>query len=651
MTRSRGDPGPSSARQPASARRSGTQNVPVSASQRSGEVQATESAATSRLPSLSEADTICNLKRRIAELEKDKKQLGRLADVEKEKCAAVEKRLAEAEGTITGLEASLKTFADKPYGQRTSDSETTRVQRLFKKAKRVGDEAEQTAKLPVFQREMVLRLKNRVVEMCKATIHQLDISILLKRGEAAHAWIPQPQSLYTADEMHANSEDSNVMRGAASLPGGKVPSPPMLCSDHKAMQGGLFGRTFVEPLSILLEFLGVLSWNAQRWEVVSASGEMKTFEDMTAADVNRERTVLSKSPVAGFLCKLVQNTISNQMSSLKSMVVQDFLQGLGYLAKTQRLDISTLGDDNCILQLIGRSLEDIGRELRTDDANIHEVIRPVHLRRWRVSSYLTVRATGCTGVGDLAFCAGHENTKDVLFKNGYARRSFVLWAGRQLGDDGALTGDTSLLSLARLDAWVVAYLIVTRRLAWEANLNSETQRESTEDGRAREVICSGIRPLSTAGTARNSFHNTLFERLLPIAIEGVLQEVRQVVLEELPDEVHMPFDFDAAQNMDAEEDIDRHPASRTPCSGPRGHNGELHNQAWRQGTSSHHSPFDGQDYVLATPKFVHDNACWWLGDVRDAFIGVCKPDKNDYEAIRCNHEDGARILGSDAASD
>ena len=621
-------------RNSASRRRNESSLPPEEESQRSHEVQASGSNVTDRLPSLSEADTICNLKRRIAELERDKKQLGRLAEVEKEKCAAVETRLVEARGTITGLEASLNTLIEKSSGQRASESESTRVQRLTKRAKRIGDEAENIAKLPVFQRELVNRLLQKLVEMCKAIVHQVDVRYLLQRGEARHAWLPEPIMLC---ESAPAQEDTavQVLRGAPVLPCGRVTEPPQLCSHRKAMHGGLFGRRAPDVQGMLFDLLTVISWNWQRWEVVTGAGETKTFEDMTREDVDGEIRALFKSPVAGLLCSKVQNKISNQMSSLKSVVVLEYLQGMGYLSKAQRLDITSLGDDNCIFQLVGRSLEDIGRELRTDDTGIHEVIRPNHLRRWRTSSYLSLRAPGASSVGDLAFCIGGANRKDVLFRNGFARRCFVLWSGRQLGEDGHLEGETSILSLARLDAWITAYLIVTRRLAWEACVDSESQRDNSEVNGAREGSNTGTRPLRTAGTARNSFHNTLFERLLPIAIEGVLQEIRQVVFEEFPKELHMPFDFDAAQELGIEAEIDAHPASYTPCSGPEGHHGELHHQAWRHATSSHRSPFDGQDYVLATSEFIQEHVCWWVGSVMDAFVGVCKSHKNDYEPVSC----------------
>ena len=200
-----------------------------------------------------------------------------------------------------------------------------------------------------------------------------------------------------------------------------------------------------------------------------------------------------------------------------------------------------------------------------------------------------------------------------------------------MSDLPCINGDASLLELARLDAWMAASIVMSLRTTGIEDDDEEEEEE--EEGKK-----GGARDGSLAGSTQNHYHNVIFELLLPRAIEGVLGEVRAKVHEVRPDELFMPFDFDAAaalpRNIEGNIDpaaLDELETSVTTCVNKgemTGHGGDLHAQGWRQITSSHHSPFEGnhrggRDYVLATSSFIREHVCSWMGDVRDAFVGVC----------------------------
>jgi len=222
---------------------------------------------------------------------------------------------------------------------------------------------------------------------------------------------------------------------------------------------------------------------------------------------------------------------------------------------------------------------------------------------------------------------------DKLFRNGIARACYVRWAYVGRGHHASVVSgfkcDTSILTLARLDAWMFcACLMGLSDIAppqppvGPDGLSQKKGRRPSKKRNNRDESDDEFADIT--GPSRNTFHNSLFEIVFPSAVEVVLREVRRVVHKVRPEELFMPFNPEIPDGLSMEE-IDNHGDSKTPCKGEEGHGGDLHSQAWRRVTSSHFSPYDNRHYVVALPSFISTHVCFWIGSVRDAFVGVCAP--------------------------
>lgn len=228
---------------------------------------------------------------------------------------------------------------------------------------------------------------------------------------------------------------------------------------------------------------------------------------------------------------------------------------------------------------------------------------------------------------------------DLLFKNSHAARCMPLLLGRvSTNSREFISGRSSVLSIARADAWLAACLTVSQ----------------TSSARS-------------AGGMVNAKYNEIFSMLLPHALRSLLLELRVAVTElTTPLEFRKPFDPSEAQNLlEAARSHQTAASEGTPGSSQSGlasnsspclsagqratmiaildttspvpyatHRGNSYCNSFRAGTVSFIDHEKGEDYLVVTPEFFKANICGWMGDVCDAYIGQSKPYETFYNEIQ-----------------
>ena len=220
---------------------------------------------------------------------------------------------------------------------------------------------------------------------------------------------------------------------------------------------------------------------------------------------------------------------------------------------------------------------------------------------------------------------------DKLFKNSHALRAMVYLMGRPL-QDGKFTGPSSILTIARADAWIATHFSFShpnRDLSMEADAG---------------CAASGL---------RNSRHNELFSLLLPRAVCSIMKEFRSE-FEQIGDlvELSKPYSREIFQKIldstkAAREDSGHASTGKDELSEAEKqtilsrldeispvpfskHHMDLYSHSFRTHTCVHRSGSDKKDYLLLVPEFVTNKICPWIGKVCDAFIGQCKHDEQEF---------------------
>lgn len=247
---------------------------------------------------------------------------------------------------------------------------------------------------------------------------------------------------------------------------------------------------------------------------------------------------------------------------------------------------------------------------------------------------------------------------DKLFVNGHASRAMATWMGRLLVD-GEIDGDTSVLSIARADAWVATHFSLST-----VPLFAVSDSGNGSNARQQNLSFGG-------GGLRNTRHNELFSILLPHALVSLLEEIREAMVAQCgPQELHKPFSVTRALELRREVHKERSSqigtteASQSSLGDVSGrdlrsemsnevvrrldsestipyatHGGDVFTSAFRVATISfRYHPTEhcrgtltdcragGQkdtDYLVLRSEFVKNHICPWIGDIRDAYIGQC----------------------------
>ena len=589
--------------------------------------------------------------------------------------AQLEKSLAKERADNTRLEAQVRameatTLTRVMSSQHRDDSVDGGVPAATKlgkaavaAARAAAKEAEARAQLPKLQLEILDRSAALILPYCKAVVRQYEVEEFLFGAKTiVYKWFPAPKELNQAKATDLGCLTAGRgLLGAGDGGGSYALESPMACAPLPAMRGGLFGiyepmgQNFQDWLFRVAEF--VVNQRSERRRLSDAEG-------MSVDELVEQCRVVVVSEAAEKPRKTLGKTIHNQISARKREAVIPFQQNLGFTVKRGkgRAFRDLLEAQEIIKALYSMSCEpfteesggyqpleilDIAKKWLTTNDNI--------LRRWRRQKFADCCAPA------LKKSLGEEDKADVdksigvdkFFKNATARKCYVRWAfvGKNHGGSIAkgFNCDVSILTLARLDAWMFCESLMALRDIVPPKAPGAEGGKKAKKGRGRNAEDmdeddDDVDVDDNTGPGRNTFHNSLFEIVFPQAIEGVLREVRNVVRKVRKDELCLPFDPDMPDGMSV-DDFDKDVNSKTPCEGPEGHGGDIHSQLWRRHTSSHLSPFDNRHYVVALPSFIKKHVCCWMGCVRDAFIGV-HVSGTTYDPITADPVDG-----SDSGSD
>ena len=614
---------------------------------------------------------------RREDAERDKAFIQCLVEKLREDLQKSEKARADLQARNVGLEARCEQLEQSTelevLQSETGLNATDKVKKRVKIAAKVGKEAQLEAKLPPVQKRILEECKLLYKDYGKAVVRQIDPEEFVLHGRRTHVWlpVPRPLSLEAAKRKSCKTAGVGPLGPGKNKEGSLAPEPPMRCNGRRAMNGGLFGvypGTFKDWLKFLARIAcknpGVLR-ELRRESKADGSGEVLTEDELY-----RQCEVVCTTSASKAAKQSVYNSVYNSVSWLKRRIVYDFLHALGYRATPggagrKKKDV----DETCVVMA---RVYGFVPESNLNTAEIAAVAQNYmtakQLRGWRTQSYRALSAAQArteTGPEDdpdadeaaAAKYDAFESTipADVLFGNGEARATYVQWATMAeaarrdpLEIPDMLRGDASILTLARLDAWMAVQILFglqspddvkgkKKKTAGsdddDDDDNEESLAKKKKNGKKKgktphdgSVDDDDDDDDDAKGTYGNRSHNSVFELLLPRAIEGVLQEIRDEVEKVRAEELRMPFDYASAKRLMGSEKgegmIDALTTSQTTCGGDLGHRGDRHHQAWRQVTSSHFSPFDDKHYVLALPSFITSSVCSWIGDVKDAFVGV-----------------------------
>lgn len=597
------------------------------------------------------------MQRRIEELERDKLRDNELDTLKNKNMELMECELKDYRAKVAGFEAeraanlamNQSTITKQMMSQKGSKtpSGVRKEARAVKHASTKYEEAAERARLPPLQQRVLGLCEKNVIPFCKLLVRQLDIEeCMVEDDKRVHAWVPEPLPLnaVAADAKGCNTPGLGPLTRADESPQ-LAPAPPMLSAIHKAMSGGLFGlRDGADNGRHLLRLARIVckdraSLDAVDLDISPSKEQLPSGRAASVLAASVRATSLSDDEMRAQceeVCNVVGATkdlksrigkrISDEASAHKSHVAVHYLQALGFRAL--RGKFRTAGDIEETAEVVTNFYS-----FGLPTAQLHKLcpaqlmtiarrhIAPEMLNGWRVQPYDKV----CLDPKDKASrkhkaFEKNKDEVDIFFGNAVARSTYREWTTVKDVCDATpctvpeLPGDASVLTLARLDAWMATNVLMSL-LA----LPDETGRKRSDSAANDD----DVKVTNTMGKVRNTTHNDMFEILLPRAIEGVLGEIRAKVEEAEPDELWMPFDWKRAKELEAEpRALNELTSSKTTVFGDKGHRGDLHSQAWRTITSSHLNPFDDRHYVVALPSFISTHVCSWIGEVKDAFIGV-----------------------------
>lgn len=597
-------------------------------------------------------DTLC---KRDLELEKSYKYTTLLEENAvsyKDKIEKLDKDLAKERADNLALRAQVESLETTGFGRMMSSDNkdesavgtvplTGANKTAVATARAKGKEATLLAQLNPLHRHIVNRSGDLTLLFCKAAVRQYEpADFIFGDLRIVHKWFPEPKSLSdAAANVKGCGSPGRGLLGKGDGGGTLVVESPMRCAFLPAMRGGFFGiyspmgQNFQDWLNIVANLVV-----RRPSELVSLKDENgKPATQLSREELEHQCTSATSSAAAFWKRKTLDKTIHNQMSARKRETVDHFLRSLGYAAKRGKdrvfKDLQEARD--ILTRLYRMSLDPLKEE--TGGFQPIEVIEMARecmetkddrLRRWRRKRFAKCCAPQVSKFMTAEQKAEMDATDgvDKFFRNATARQCYVRWAfvgrGHHRCVEVGYEGDTSILTLARLDAWMFCQclmglvdIVPPPGPDGKAGKKARGKKKKEDDGSDDEVD-------DCSGPTRNTFHNALFEIVFPAAVEGVLAEVRNIVKSVHPNELLMPFDPAMPDGLPADE-FDKHESSKTPCEGPEGHGGDIHSQLWRRGTSSHLSPYDTRHYVVARPSFIREHVCFWLGYVRDAFVGVC----------------------------
>jgi hypothetical protein len=242
-----------------------------------------------------------------------------------------------------------------------------------------------------------------------------------------------------------------------------------------------------------------------------------------------------------------------------------------------------------------RSLDDCNDQL----LDFVSEVDAASLSRWRAEAPHSSSSGG--GITRSAACDG----VDDLFATEDGHEVYASWSGRQReAFTGTTSGDTSILPLARLDAWISTRCVMMSVTATSA---LAALAEATEDNMNGVKAVAGV---LGKGRAANSFSEVLAV-LLPKEVMAIQKQGRRVVERLAPGDLRRSCTFAQAcvgTEIQSERDLP-----------------DMHENGRRQLTLSFECPPQWRasvgggrhdlDCVVLTAAAFRVHICYWIGDV------------------------------------
>jgi len=237
--------------------------------------------------------------------------------------------------------------------------------------------------------------------------------------------------------------------------------------------------------------------------------------------------------------------------------------------------------------------------------------------------------------------------KDIFFGTGELRQLYVSFAARSsvvvpdadIMDPNAprkLRGDTSIITLARIDAYVGTSL--SQLLAQvELNVSNDT---TTHNTLARPLISQALTNILSAC-------RTVFEES-PAHVASLSAPDVPSTGQHAVNELRVPFRFSSLRTACDANSIEVDSIGRQDrgseayqnvsmfLDNQRAESDHLPNSSWheldyylskrRLQTKHFYDNDDNRSYCVANPGFVEANICSWIGDVQDVFLGILEDD-------------------------
>ncbi len=142
------------------------------------------------------------------------------------------------------------------------------------------------------------------------------------------------------------------------------------------------------------------------------------------------------------------------------------------------------------------------------------------------------------------------------------------------------------------------------------------------------------------GGGRSLWNNTLFERILPVAVEGILRVARNVVQTSRPGEILKPFSWNMAQEFDGtdEQSYDNLVPDHARSYFVE-HKGDIHNNKGERAlTVGVTPPQESADYVYMLPESFSKLVCWRVGGAKDVTLGRSELSSSECQSILASED-------------
>lgn len=215
---------------------------------------------------------------------------------------------------------------------------------------------------------------------------------------------------------------------------------------------------------------------------------------------------------------------------------------------------------------------------------------------------------------------------DIICGTPEVRQILSAWLGRS-SNDGSVKGDTSVIVVARADAYMAAWLAqvcvageLGRKLPPHVFnlLMAPLIPEATMAflGELRSALVDAEDPVNTPGE--------LFAPFAPKALDDAMRDVAPDVLSLLK-KGEQSEEYDKVRRTLDNAGLSHHLTVR--------HKMDFYMTSWRKNTVHFWDAEDRADYCVVTSDFVTKNVCCWIGKVRDGFVGVLDSTSNKFIAL------------------